>query len=140
MHFREVSPDRTLLVELAYDESLRGELRAFAEKAGIESAWVLGTGALRTAELAVYEQDELEYETVAYDEPLEMPLFAATIGSENGTPTVSARAVLARPSGQALAGRLEEATVFGGEAVVWAFEESLDRTPSADTGMDRFEL
>ncbi|MFP4530955.1 MAG: PPC domain-containing DNA-binding protein [Halodesulfurarchaeum sp.] len=140
MHFREVTPDRTLLVELAYDEPLRAELRAFADAAAIESAWVLGTGALRSAELAVYDQDALEYGTVAYDEPLEMPLFAATIGTENGAPTASARAVLARPSGQALAGRLESATVFGGEAIVWAFEESLDRTPSAQTGMDRFEL
>ncbi|MFB6086353.1 MAG: PPC domain-containing DNA-binding protein [Halodesulfurarchaeum sp.] len=140
MHFREVTPERTLLVELAYDESLAAELRAFAEAAGLQSAWVLGSGALRTAELAVYDQDEFDPEAVAFDEPLEMPVFAATIGTGDETPTVSARAVLARPSGQALAGRLESATVFGGEAVVWAFEESLERTPAEETGMDRYAL
>ncbi|MDZ7849960.1 MAG: PPC domain-containing DNA-binding protein [Halodesulfurarchaeum sp.] len=139
MHAREVSPDRTLLVEFAYDESLRSELRAFADAAEIESAWVLGTGALRSAELAVYDQDDLESRLVSYDEPLEMPLFTGTV-TTGDTPDVQLQAVLARPSGQALAGRLDSATVFFGQALVWTFEESLDRERDPDTGMDRLAL
>jgi hypothetical protein len=140
MHFREVTPERTLLVEFAYDESLAAELAAFAEAAGLESAWVLGSGALRGAELAVYDQDALVSETVAYDEPLEMPLVTGTIAAGGDSPDVGLQAVLARPSGQALAGRLESATVFGGQALVWGLAESLDRERDPDTGMDRLAL
>ena len=140
MHFREVTPDRTLLVEFAYDEPLAAELAAFAKAAAIDSAWVLGSGALRGAELAVYDQDELRSESVAYDEPLEMPLFAGTIATDGESADVQLQALLARPSGQAIAGRLESATVFGGQALVWGFEESIGRERDPDTGMDRLTL
>lgn len=137
MRFQEVTPDRTLLVELAYDEPLAGELRALAEAADLGTAWILGAGALRGAELGAYDQDEYALDTVSYDEPLAMPLFQATVAAED-QPDVRIHAVLARPSGQALAGRVTDATVFGGEALVWGFEESIARETDAATGMDRF--
>jgi len=138
MRFQEVHPERTLLVELAFDESLSGELLSLAEAADLDTAWVLGTGALRDAELGIYDQDDYALETVQYDEPLEMPLFAATLATAGEAPFVQVQAVLARPSGQALAGRVTDATVFGGEALVWGFEESIPRETDAATGMDRF--
>lgn len=138
MRFQEVRPERTLLVELAFDEPLSGELLALAEAADLETAWVLGTGALRNAELGIYDQDDYALETVRYDEPLEMPLFAATVATAGDSSSVQIQAVLARPSGQALAGCVTEATVFGGEALVWGFEESIARETDAATGMDRF--
>lgn len=137
MYFQEVTPERTLFVELAYDEPLAGELRSLADEAGLETAWILGTGALRAVELGSYDQDEYALETVTYDEPLEMPLFTATVTTAEAT-DVRIQAVLARPSGQAVAGRVIEGTVFGGRALVWGFEESIARETDAATGMDRF--
>jgi hypothetical protein len=136
MRFQEVSPDRTLLVDLAYDEPLHAELAALVEAADLESAWILGSGAVREAELASYDQDDFEFEAVRFDEPLELPVFAGTVTAE----AVQVRAVLSRPSGQALAGRLDSATVFGGEALVWGFEEPLEREPDEATGLDRLAL
>lgn len=140
MRFQEVTQERTLLVELDYDEPLASELAALAESAGLETAWVLGTGAVRDAELAVYDQDDLGTTTVAFDEPLEMPLFTSTITTAGETQTARTHGVFARPSGQALAGRLVSATVFGGEAIVWGLGESLGREPDDATGMDRLIL
>lgn len=140
MRFQEVTPERTLLVDLEYDESLAGELSAATESAGLESAWVLGSGGLRAAELAFYDQDEFTRETVAFEEPLELPVFTGTITTTGDTPAVQVQGVLARPSGQALAGRIETATVFGGNALLWGFDESLERDPDPATGLDRFVL
>jgi len=140
MRFQEVGPARPLLVDFAYDEELLAELRSFATAAAVQTAWVVGTGALREAEIGVYDQDDYEVHTVSYDEPLELPLFAGTITTGDGDPTVQLRGVLARPSGQALAGQLVSATVFGGEAAVWDYEASIDRETDAATGMDRLDL
>ncbi|MFW5919412.1 MAG: PPC domain-containing DNA-binding protein [Halanaeroarchaeum sp.] len=140
MHAQEVTPEHTLLVELEYDESLSSELAAIAESTDLESAWVLGTGALREAELAVYDQDEFATESVTVDEPLELPIFTGTITTTAETPDVQVQGVLARPSGQALAGRIESATVFSGTVLVWGFSESLPKERDPATGMDRFSV
>jgi len=50
------------------------------------------------------------------------------------------RVVLSRPSGQALAGVLERATVFGGEVYLKAFAEPVSREPDAATDMDLLSL
>ena len=140
MRFQEVTQERTLLVELGYDESLASELLSLAEAADLGTAWLLGTGAVREAELAIYDQDELVPIGVTVDEPLAMPVFTGTITTTGETRNVRIHGVLARQSGQALAGRIEAATVFGGEAVVWGFAESFDRTPDDATGMARLSL
>ncbi len=140
MHFQEVTPERTMLVELAYDEPLASELAAFAEAAGLESAWVLGTGAVRDVELAVYDQDELAERSVSLDEPLAMPLFTGTVTTAGETPQAHLHGVFARPSGQALAGRLSSATVFGAEAMVWELAESIERETDETTGMHALNL
>ena len=140
MRFQEVGPARPLLVDLAYDEGLLAELRSFAAAAAVETAWVVGTGALREAEIGIYDQDDYERRTVRYDEPLELPLFAGTITTAGEDPDVQLRGLLARPSGQALAGHLVSATVFGGQAAVWDFEASIARETDAATGMDRLDL
>ncbi|MFW6384123.1 MAG: PPC domain-containing DNA-binding protein [Halodesulfurarchaeum sp.] len=140
MRFQEVEPARPLLVDFDYDAGLRAELRSAVRAAGVETAWVTGTGALREAEIGVYDQDDYEVHTVRYDEPLEMPGFAGTITTDGDGIDVQVRGVLARPSGQALAGRLVSATVFGGQALVRGFEEPIDRETDAATGMDRLAL
>ncbi|AOW79262.1 hypothetical protein HTSR_0052 [Halodesulfurarchaeum formicicum] len=137
MRFQEVSPDRTLLVDLAYDESLLAELEAAVTQADLESAWMLGSGAVRELELTVYDQDAFAADAVAFDEPLEMPVFTGTVTTG---PEIAVQGVFSRPSGQAVAGRIESATVYGGEALLWGFEESLDRDHDDATGLDRLDL
>lgn len=44
---------------------------------------------------------------------------------------------LSRPSGQALAGRIERATVFGGQAIMRGFEDELTYKRDDATGMER---
>ncbi|MFW5965302.1 MAG: PPC domain-containing DNA-binding protein [Halodesulfurarchaeum sp.] len=130
MHATAVSPDRTLLVSLEYDEPLKVALQTALEETGLATAWLIGHGALREATLATYDQDHLEAVPIDLDEPLEMPLLLGSVGKHTNL-----HATLARASGQSLAGRLEAATVFGGEALLWGFAESLDREPDPATGL-----
>ncbi len=53
---------------------------------------------------------------------------------------IRAYATFARPSGQALAGRLRGATVITGECYVRAFDGSFERVPDGETGIDTLDL
>ena len=140
MHFQAVTVGQTLLARLDHGESLLAELAALAEEADIESAWFVGSGAVQDADLSIFDQDEFEAETVSFDEPLEMPVLTGTITQGDDGPEILARAVLARPSGQAIAGTLESATVFGVEVSVQTFEDALDRETDEATDMPLLTL
>jgi predicted DNA-binding protein with PD1-like motif len=135
MDYREVSGDREFLLTLSYGADWREEIERFATDQDVTAAWFVGWGAVEDAELAFYDQDAFETETVAFAEPLEV---AACVGSvvldEEGDPVADAHVTLSRPSGQALAGRLDRATVFSGELYLRAFEEPLERERSETTG------
>lgn len=205
MHVQEVAVGPSLLATLDHGEPLIGELEALAEAASIDTAWVVGAGAVQDATLGYYDQDEFVTETVEFPEPLGMPFLQATItsgnrhagaerdaddegyaddeedadekrdagakdevgeeenagaedragvGGEAGSdddppgergpaetePHVRAQAVLARPTGQPLAGQLEAATVFGADLYVQTFDESIARERDDATDMDRLAL
>jgi hypothetical protein len=61
-------------------------------------------------------------------------------GTAETEPHVRAQAVLARPTGQPLAGQLEAATVFGADLYVQTFDESIARERDDATDMDRLAL
>lgn len=140
MHYTEVTVGRTLLATLDHGESLLGDLAALATEADVDSGRVIGFGAVQDAELASYDQDAFETETVAFPEPLGMPLLSGTITTGADGPEIRATAVLARPSGQPIAGLLERATVFEAEIAVRTFEESLGRSRDDATGTERLSL
>lgn len=140
MHFQEVTVGRTLLATLEHGESLVEELERVAAEADLESAWFAGWGAVQDADLATFDQDEFESETVSFTEPLCLPVLLGTITRAEDGFDVTARAVLSRPSGQALAGVLESATVFGVEVRLDVFDEPLGREVDDATDMSLFAL
>ncbi|MFB6266570.1 MAG: PPC domain-containing DNA-binding protein [Halodesulfurarchaeum sp.] len=140
MEFQEVSVGRTVLGTLEHGTEWGAELVALAEAAGVESGWYWGRGAVEDAALDIYDQDEFAFESVAFPEPLQVPVAVGTVSMEDGEPTVETSAVLARPSGQALAGVLERATVFSGEVLLQAFEEPVEREPGEATGAPTWTL
>jgi len=156
MDYQAVTPSRSLVVTLEYGAGLAGELEAAAAAADLASARFVGAGAVEDAEIGYYDQDEFEYATVSFEEPLGMPVVQGMIARvEESVPTgeqppaeerpddETARrpeadiwGVFARPSGQAIAGEVIEATVFGGQVFVQGFEEPLGRERHDATGMD----
>ncbi|QCJ46869.1 MULTISPECIES: PPC domain-containing DNA-binding protein [Haloprofundus] len=136
MNYREVNASREFLARLETGADWREEIEEFAEREGIDSAWFNAMGAVQDADVWFYDQEEMEYRSVQFDEPLEVAACVGNVALLDGEPFAHTHAVLSRPSGQALAGHLNAATVFAGEVYLRAFDESLERDHDDVTDLD----
>jgi predicted DNA-binding protein with PD1-like motif len=136
MHYREVEATREFLVRLETGRDWRGEIERLADEEELEAAWFVGMGAVMDAEVWFYDQDDGEYRSVDFDEPLEVAACVGNVSWLDGERFAHTHAVLSRPSGQALAGHLNAGTVFAGEVHVRAFEEPLERAHDEPTDLD----
>jgi len=136
MNARELSVDREFLASLEHGTDWREEIEEFAAREGIESAWFDAMGAVQDAELWYYDQDRQEYQSVTFDEPLEVAACVGNVALLDGKPFAHTHAVLSRPSGQAVAGHLNAATVFAGEVYLRSFEKPLAREHDETTDLD----
>ncbi|WP_224448222.1 PPC domain-containing DNA-binding protein [Haloprofundus salilacus] len=136
MNYREVTSSREFLARLETGADWREEIEEFAEREGIDSAWFNAMGAVQDADVWFYDQEEMEYRSVRFDEPLEVAACVGNVSLLDGEPFAHTHAVLSRPSGQALAGHLNAATVFAGEVYLRAFDESLERDHDDVTDLD----
>jgi Predicted DNA-binding protein with PD1-like DNA-binding motif len=136
MHVRELSPSREFFLRLETGQDWRGEIEAFAEVDNFDAAWFHAMGAVQDAELLFYDQDEKSYESIFFDEPLEMAACVGNIGFLDDERFAHTHAVLSRETGGTLAGHLNSATVFAGEAHLRAFETPLVRSFDETTELD----
>ena len=136
MNVREVEPGREFVARLDHGTDWREELEELAVAEGIEAAWFTAMGAVQDAELWYYDQDDFEYKAARFQEPLEVAACVGNISLLEGKPFAHTHAVLSRRSGQALAGHLDRATVFAGEAHVRELDTTLEREHDAATDLD----
>lgn len=136
MQSREVSTEREFLLRLEHDADWRRQIETFAEDEGIEAGWFFGLGAVKDADVLFYDQEDLEYRSVEFDEPLEVAACLGNVADLDGEQFAHTHAVLSRRSGQSLAGHLDAATVFAGEVYVRAFAEPLVRDHDRVTDLD----
>ncbi|WP_101295064.1 PPC domain-containing DNA-binding protein [Halegenticoccus soli] len=136
MNYREVTQSREFLARLEHGADWREEIEEFASREGIESAWFAAMGAVQDAELWYYDQDDKEYRSVTFDEPLEVASCVGNVALLDGEPFAHTHVTLSRRSGQTLAGHLNAATVFAGEVYLRSFEEPLERSRDDVTDLD----
>ncbi|WP_267641279.1 PPC domain-containing DNA-binding protein [Haloarchaeobius amylolyticus] len=136
MHYREVATSREFVVRLETGGDWRAQLEDLAAREDLEAAWFTGLGAVQDAEVWFYDQDRQEYDAVTFDEPLEVAACVGNVADLDGEPFAHTHVVLSRPSGQALAGHLDAATVWAGEMYVREFEEPLVREHDETTDLD----
>ncbi|MFB6250529.1 MAG: PPC domain-containing DNA-binding protein [Halobellus sp.] len=136
MHYREVESTREFLLRLETGADWRTEIEEFADLEGIDAAWFQAMGAVQDAEVWFYDQDDQEYQSVTFDEPLEVAACVGNVADLDGERFAHTHAVLSRRSGQALAGHLSSATVFAGEVHLRAFDEPLERAHHEPTDLD----
>ena len=136
MNYREVSGDREFVARLGHDEEWRSEIESLAADEDVDAAWFVAMGAVQDATVWFYDQSELEYREVEFDEPLEVASCVGNISWLDGDRFAHTHAVLSRKSGQTLAGHLDSATVFAGELYMRTFEEELEREPDEPTDLD----
>lgn len=136
MNYREVTPTREFLARLDSGADWREEIESLARENDIKAGWFNAMGAVQDAEVWYYNQETKEYQSVTFDEPLEVAACMGNIALLEGDVFAHTHAVLSRPSGQALAGHLDSATVFAGEVHLRAFEEPLQRAHDDVTDLD----
>ncbi|MFB6167941.1 MAG: PPC domain-containing DNA-binding protein [Haloferacaceae archaeon] len=136
MDGRELTVTGEYLGSLDHGADWRAEIEAFADDHEIDAGWFWATGAVQDAEIWYYDQTDREYRSVSFDEPLEVASCVGTVARLDGERFVDPRVVLARPSGQSLAGHLDAATTFAGECYLRAFAEPLEREYDEATGLD----
>jgi hypothetical protein len=136
MNYREVSGDREFVARLGHGEDWRTEIEALADDEDVDAAWFVAMGAVQDATVWFYDQSELEYREVEFDEPLEVAACVGNVSWLDGERFAHTHAVLSRRSGQTLAGHLDSATVFAGELYMKTFEDELEREHDEPTDLD----
>ena len=140
MNYREVTTTHEYVARLDHGADWRGEIESLADETGVDAGWFSALGAVQDAELWFYDQDEQTYRPVEFDEPLEVVSCVGNVSLLEGERFAHTHAVLSRPSGQAVAGHLDSATVFAGEVHLRAFDEELVRTHDETTDLDLWQL
>jgi predicted DNA-binding protein with PD1-like motif len=136
MNYREVSGDREFVAGLGHGEDWRAEIESLAADEDVDAAWFVAMGAVQDATIWFYDQSELEYREVEFDEPLEVAACVGNVSWLDGDRFAHTHAVLSRESGQTLAGHLDSATVFAGELYMRTFEDELRREHDEPTDLD----
>ena len=140
MNYREVSATREYVGRLDHGADWRGEIESLADEQGIDAGWFTALGAVQDAEIWFYDQTDGEYQSVEFDEHLEVASCVGNVSLLEGERFAHTHAVLSRPSGQAIAGHLNSGTVFAGEVHLRAFDEELVRHHDETTDLDLWQL
>lgn len=139
MDYREVSGGREFLARMDYGADWRAEVTELAAAEGVDAGVFAATGSVRDAVLRYYDPSEGTFLTAEFNEPLEVDACLGTVAhdpdEDAGVATARARVVLSRRSGQALAGRLDAATVHAGEVYLREFQGRLEREVDDITGL-----
>lgn len=140
MHYRAVAEDRSFLVRLTTGRDWRAQLEALADREEIAAGWMVGLGAVRSAELWYYDQHDGEYRSFTVDEPMEVASFVGNLSLLDGQPFAHTHAVLSDREGRCIGGHLHRAETFAGEVYVRTFEEPLERAHDRATDLDLWDI
>ncbi len=136
MNYRAVETTREYVARLETGADWRAEIESLADEVEADAAWFTALGAVQDAELWFYDQDDLEYRPIEFDEPLEVASCVGNVSLLDGERFAHTHVVLSGPDGDAVAGHLNEATVFAGEVHMRVFEEPLERAHDETTDLD----
>ncbi|WP_255169318.1 PPC domain-containing DNA-binding protein [Natrononativus amylolyticus] len=136
MNYQAVETESEYVARLETGADWRAEIEALAAEVDADAGWFTALGAVQDAELWFYDQDDLEYYPIELDEPLEVASCVGNISWLGEERFAHTHAVLSRPDGETLAGHLDAATVWAGEAHLRVFAESLEREHDETTDLD----
>ena len=113
-------PGRVHLLRVPTGEDLLGYLEAFVAANGITAAWLSYLGAVQSAALRYYDQNEKEYCDFHIHQHLEVVSGTGNVSLLNGEPFIHSHAVLADSSGRAFGGHVNHG------CEVWALEVKIE--------------
>lgn len=113
---------------IAKGKDLVEELQSFVLRQGIHFGEIMAIGAVERATIGYYHQSSRKYETLTFNDDLEITSCLGNISIKDGQPFVHAHMTLADRAGKVIGGHLMPGTIifaceviiheFGGEAAV----------------------
>jgi predicted DNA-binding protein with PD1-like motif len=140
MNYETLDAGREFVARLETGADWRSEIEALAADAGVDAGFFVGLGAVSDAELYFYDQDEKEYDAIAFDEPLEVAACVGNVSWLDGERFAHTHAVCSREDGSTIAGHLNAGTVFAGELYLREFDAHLEREHDPTTDLDLWPL
>jgi predicted DNA-binding protein with PD1-like motif len=131
VEYSKVTVDERLFVRLKDGEELRAGIEQAVSEAGAHGGWFIGFGGLRSAELWYFDQQERQYDSITFDQPLELTACIGNIASVDNSIFAHTHVTVADMAGNSFGGHLEAAEVFVGELYIDLFEEPTRRESSA---------
>lgn len=104
-----------IVARAEHDSDLLQLITELAERKNIEMGVFTVIGALKTAKLGFYEQENHEYREITVDYPCEIASCIGNISLLDGEPFVHAHAVITDETGRAIGGHLSQGKVFASE-------------------------
>lgn len=128
---------RVIVGRMSRGDDILERLGTVAREEGIVTGWIQLLGAVETARLAFYDQDEQVYRDIVLDRPCEILNGTGNISVLDGQPFVHLHLTLGDEEGRAFGGHVLPGTrVFACEYCIWALSgPELVRRPDAETGL-----
>ncbi len=109
----------TLLCRLAHNADLLEELNKICEENRITVGSLSVIGAVKSAKVGFYNQTKKKYETIAFNEPLEIASCMGNISLKDGKPFAHTHITLSDEKGKVYGGHLMPgAIIFAAEACI----------------------
>lgn len=141
MSYLEVKKQREFLCNIPYGSDLLLSLKELANKLKIKSGVFNFIGALKSACLLYYVQDEKKFEKNLFEGPLEIVSGMGNIATMNEDIIVHAHLVIADRKGNCYGGHLTEGSkVFACEVHIRELFPSVTRKYDPITGLNLMEI
>ncbi len=128
---------RVFLARLERGDDLVEGLVRFCDEHGVRAGCIQGLGAVECGALGYYDQDAGRYDTMRFDQGMEIASLVGNVSSKDCQTFVHAHLVLADEKRRCFGGHLMPGCrVFACEFTVWAFDgEVPERMPDPATGL-----
>jgi len=133
----ESRPVREFTCSVPFGADLLVSLKGLVKTLGVNTGTINLIGALRSATLQYYMQDDKRFHTNVFEEPLEIASGIGNIATLKGELVVHCHVVLARKDGSCLGGHLAEGSrVFAAEVHIRELCPPVERSFDPLTGLN----
>lgn len=141
MGYLEVGGQREFLFRLPYDSDLLLALKDLAKRLGVKTGVFILLGALRSATVLYYVQDEKRYAKLSLDFPLEIASGVGNIAMMGDDVLIHAHVVLSDREGRCYGGHLAEGSrVFSCEVYLRELSPTVHREYDELTGLNLLSI
>lgn len=136
----EVEGGRFFVGRLHYGSDAMTEIKKFVVDKKILSGFFVLIGAVKSAVIGFYDQDQKRYIKRVYDDPMEVVSCVGNVSECDGDLIVHAHVCFAFEDGTTAGGHLFSMSVFAGEFFMQEFKGGVKRQYDDITGLNLFDF